>query len=159
MKTILVTGANRGLGLEFVTQFLELGYKVIASSRKITNSAELIDLKNRFKSRLDIFELDLLLDDSIEKFVGLVGSKPIDIFINNAGVMGVRNLQLRDVNSESWLQVFRVNTIAPLLLTQKLLNNILLGLDKKMFYISSRVGSIEENNGGALYAYRSSKTA
>ena len=159
MKTILVTGANRGLGLEFVTQFLELGYKVIASSRKITNSAELIDLKNRFKSRLDIFELDLLMDDSIEKFVGLVGSKPIDIFINNAGVMGVRNLQLRDVNSESWLQVFRVNTIAPLLLTQKLLNNILLGLDKKMFYISSRVGSIDENNGGALYAYRSSKTA
>ena len=98
MKTILVTGANRGLGLEFVTQFLELGYKVIASSRKITSSAELNDLKNRFKSRLDIFELDLLLDDSIEKFVGLVGSKPIDIFINNAGVMGVRNLQLRDVN-------------------------------------------------------------
>ena len=159
MKTVLVTGSNRGIGLEFVTQFLDRGYKVIATSRKISESKELLHLKDRFSDRFDILELDLSSDGSIDNFVTLIGSRPIDIFVNNAGIMGPRNLQLNQVSSSPWLEVFRVNTIAPILITQGILNNILSGFDKKMFYVSSRVGSIEENTGGAMYAYRSSKAA
>ena len=159
MTTILVTGGNRGIGLEFVTQFLKLGFSVITTSRKTSKSIELLDLKDHFNNSLEILELDLLSDESIEKFGALLGSRPIDIFVNNAGVMGPRNLELNQVSSTPWLEVLRVNTIAPLILTKNILPNILSGDEKKMFYLSSRVGSIAENTAGAMYAYRSSKAA
>ena len=159
MTTILVTGGNRGIGLEFVTQFLKLGFSVITTSRKTSKSTELLDLKDHFNNSLEILELDLLSDGSIEKFGELLGSRPIDIFVNNAGVMGPRNLELNQVSSTPWLEVLRVNTIAPLILTKNILPNILSGDEKKMFYLSSRVGSIAENTAGAMYAYRSSKAA
>ena len=159
MTTILVTGGNRGIGLEFVTQFLKLGFSVITTFRKTSKSTELLDLKDHFNNSLEILELDLLSDGSIEKFGALLGSRPIDIFVNNAGVMGPRNLELNQVSSTPWLEVLRVNTIAPLILTKNILPNILSGDEKKMFYLSSRVGSIAENTAGAMYAYRSSKAA
>ncbi len=159
MKNVFITGANRGLGLEFVRQYLASGRKVLATCRDMNGASELINLNKEFSGRLQILELDLFSDDSINKLSEILSDTPIDLFVNNAGMMGVRNLKLGEVSGGSWEEVFRVNTIAPVLLVQNLLKNICLGHEKKMIFISSRVGSITENTGGAMYAYRSSKTA
>ena len=159
MKNVFITGANRGLGLEFVRQYLANGRKVLATCRDMDGAFELINLNKEFSGRLQILELDLFSDNSINKLSEILSDTPIDLFVNNAGMMGVRNLKLGEVSGGSWEEVFRVNTIAPVLLVQNLLKNICLGHEKKMIFISSRVGSITENTGGAMYAYRSSKTA
>ena len=159
MKNVFITGANRGLGLEFVRQYLGTGWKVLATFRDMKASSELTNLKKEFNGRLEILELDLFSDDSINNLSEILSDTPIDLLVNNAGMMGTRNLKLGEVSGGSWEEVFRVNTIAPVLLVQKLLKNICLGQEKKMIFISSRVGSITENTGGAMYAYRSSKTA
>ncbi len=159
MKNVLITGANRGLGLEFVRQYLANGRKVLATCRKARAASELANLKKEANGRLEILELDLFSDDSINKLSETLSDTPIDLFVNNAGMMGIRNLKLGEVSGGSWGEVFRVNTIAPVLIVQNLLENICSGQEKKMIFISSRVGSIMENTGGAMYAYRSSKTA
>ena len=159
MKNVLITGTNRGLGLEFVRQYLFSGRKVFATCRDIRTASELVALQKDAKGMLEILELDLFSDDSINQLSETLSYSSIDLFVNNAGMMGARNLQLSRVNGGSWAEVLRVNTIAPLLIVQNLLKSICLGQEKKLIFISSRVGSIEENTGGAMYAYRSSKTA
>ncbi|MDG2473851.1 MAG: SDR family oxidoreductase [Paracoccaceae bacterium] len=159
MKNVFITGTNRGLGLELVRQYLKNGRKVFATCRDIRVASELVSLQKESDGMLEILDLNLFSDDSINKLSEMLSDSPIDLFVNNAGMMGPRNLQLGGVNGGSWAEVFRVNTIAPLLIVQNLLENISSGKEKKMIFISSRVGSIEENSGGAMYAYRSSKTA
>ena len=87
MSTILVTGANRGIGLEFVKQYLEKGDNVIASYREEESSKELINLSQN-KSTLKTLKLDVASDGSMKDFRQRLGDQPIDIFINNAGVYG-----------------------------------------------------------------------
>ena len=159
MKTVLITGTNRGLGLELVKQLTSSGHRVIATCRNASKSLELLNLQKNLNGALELMELDLMSDDSIGGLTALLSDREVDIFINNAGIMGLRGLEFGQITGESWLEVFRINTIAPLLVCQKIIKNINLGRDKKMFFISSRVGSIQENTGGAMYAYRSSKTA
>ena len=159
MRNVLITGTNRGLGLELVRQYLESGRKVFATCRNYDNAPDLVKMEKEFNGMLEIWELDLFSDKSINKLSETADNRPIDLFINNAGMMGTRNLELGCVNGGLWAEVFRVNTIAPLLIVQNILTNINLGQEKKMIFISSRVGSIAENSGGAMYAYRSSKTA
>jgi NAD(P)-dependent dehydrogenase (short-subunit alcohol dehydrogenase family) len=159
MKNVFITGTNRGLGLELVKQYLDLGRKVFATCRDLSKSIELESLRKNAEGRLEIVELNLFSDDSINEVSKTFLDQPIDLFINNAGMMGPRNITLGAVNADAWAEVFRVNTIAPLLLVQALLKNIVIGQEKKMIFVSSRVGSIQENSGGSMYAYRSSKTA
>ena len=116
MQNVFITGANRGLGLGFVRQYLSNGRKVLATCRDMKSASELINLKEKFNERLEILDLDLFSDDSINKLSEILSDTPIDLFVNNAGIMGVRNLKLGEVSAGSWGEVFRVNTIAPVLL-------------------------------------------
>jgi NAD(P)-dependent dehydrogenase (short-subunit alcohol dehydrogenase family) len=84
---------------------------------------------------------------------------PIDVFINNAGVYGPRDANFGNVVSSEWEQVIRVNAIAPMLLTQLIIGSLRQGTDKKLVYVTSKMGSIDDNKGGGSYIYRSSKTA
>ena len=158
MSTILVTGANRGIGLEFVKQYLKKGDSVIATYREEESSKELINLSQN-KSNLKILKLDVASDASMESFCQHLGDQPIDIFINNAGVYGPRDSNFGKVDAESWLPVLRINTLAPLLLTQLIIENLRRGKAKKLLYVTSKMGSIDDNKGGGSYVYRSSKTA
>ena len=159
MPTVLITGANRGIGLELSYQYLTLGFNVISTCRLVNNASQLQTLKQRFQNTLQILALDLLSEDSIKNFQKLIHNLPIDIFISNAGVYGPRNVSLGNITSKDWINVLTINTVSPLLLTQQILENIKLGQEKKIIFISSKVGSIKENTGGGVYAYRSSKTA
>ena len=159
MNNVFITGTNRGLGLELVKQYLNRGEKVFATCRDSSKSVELESLRKSADGNLEIIELNLFSDESINQVSKAIDDQPIDLFINNAGMMGTRNIPLGAVSGSIWAEVFRVNTIAPLLLAQALLANIEKGQEKKMIFISSRVGSIQENSGGSMYSYRSSKTA
>ena len=88
-----------------------------------------------------------------------MGDRPIDVFINNAGVYGPRDSVFGKVDEAEWLSVLRINALAPLFLTQLLIENFRRGELKKLLYITSKMGSIEDNRGGGSYVYRSSKAA
>ncbi|MDC1296434.1 SDR family oxidoreductase [Alphaproteobacteria bacterium] len=158
MVSILITGTNRGIGLEFVKHYLKHNEKVIATCRNKNSAKELLELK-KTTNNLSLVELDVSNPNSINEFVSKITDQPIDTFINNAGVFGPRNNQFGNLNVKEWLDVFNINSIAPLLITQKILKNLRLGKSNKLVFISSKVGSIEENTGGGMYIYRSSKTA
>ncbi len=158
MATILVTGANRGLGIEFVEQYLNEGNDVIATYRNENSSMDLIEMGNE-RSNLKILQLDVSSNKSLNSFAENLGDSPIDIFINNAGVYGPRNSSFGNVDEENWIPAIKINAIAPILLTQLIIKNIRSGADKKLIYITSKMGSIDDNKGGGAYVYRSSKTA
>ena len=156
--SILITGTNRGIGLEFVKHYLKNNEKVIATCRNRNSAKDLLELKNT-TSNLSLLELDVSKPNSIDEFTSKIADHPIDTFINNAGVFGPRNIEFGNFNAKEWLDVFNINTIAPLIITQKILKNLRLGKDKKLVFISSKVGSIEDNTSGGMYIYRTSKTA
>ena len=158
MARILITGANRGLGLEFVERYLESGDDVIATYRNEESSFDLINMRDE-RSNLKLLHLDVSSNKSLNSFAENLGDSTIDIFINNAGVYGPRNSSFENVNEENWIPAIKVNAIAPLLLTQLIIKNIRAGTDKKLIYITSKMGSIDDNKGGGAYVYRSSKTA
>ena len=158
MARILITGANRGLGLQFVEHYLESGDNVIATYRDENSSIDLIEKSNE-RANLKLLQLDVSSNKSLKSFAENLGNLPIDIFINNAGVYGPRNSSFGNVDEENWIPAIKVNAIAPLLLTQIIIKNIRAGTDKKLIYITSKMGSIDDNKGGGAYVYRSSKTA
>ena len=158
MATVLITGTNRGLGLEFVKHFLQQGDKVIASCRDSSQTPELQALVDTNAS-LSLMNLDVSDEQSMASFASTLGDMAIDIFVNNAGVYGPRDANFGKVKSVDWETVMKVNAIAPLLLTQKIISNLRLGKARKLVYVTSKMGSIEDNRGGGSYIYRSSKTA
>ena len=156
--SILITGTNRGIGLEFVKHYIKNNEKVIATCRNRNSAKDLLELENT-TNNLSLVELDVSNPNSINNFTSKIAGLPIDTFISNAGVSGPQNIEFGNFDAKEWLDVFNVNTIAPLLITQKILKNLRLGKDKKLVFISSKVGSIEDNTSGGMYIYRTSKTA
>ena len=157
MATVLITGTNRGIGLEFVKQFMGRGDTVLAACRDVDGAADLRQLAAG-KDNPELFQLDVADQQSMEKLAGRLSGRAIDIFVNNAGVYGPRTA-FGGVDGKDWAEVLQVNSIAPLLLTQLLMDNFRAGTDRKLVYITSKMGSIDDNRGGGSYIYRSSKAA
>jgi NAD(P)-dependent dehydrogenase (short-subunit alcohol dehydrogenase family) len=153
MTTILVTGASRGIGLEFVRQYAAEGAEVIACCRAPANAGALTSLAERHPGHVRIVQLDVADPASISAAAQALKGQPIDILINNAGVYGPPEIDL-----DGWLDTFRVNAIAPVLVARAFRDNLKLGKDKKLVAITSVLGSTA-SNGGGMYAYRSSKAA
>ena len=156
--SILITGTNRGIGLEFVKHYIKNNEKVIATCRNRNSAKDLLELENT-TNNLSLVELDVSNPNSINNFTSKIAGLPIDTFISNAGVSGPKNIEFGNFDAKEWLDVFNINTISPLIITQKILKNLRLGKDKKLVFISSKVGSIEDNTSGGMYIYRTSKTA
>ncbi|MEY4649394.1 MAG: hypothetical protein RL191_562 [Pseudomonadota bacterium] len=153
--TVLITGANRGLGLEFVKQYAIDGYQVIACTRKIDKKDELHQLQENFKA-ISIHKLDIANFSSIDLFAKSF-KKPIDILINNAGIYPDSSID--HVDYKSWLDAFKINTLAAFKMTKAFLPHLKKGQLKKIASLTSKMGSIDDNSGGGEYLYRSSKTA
>jgi NAD(P)-dependent dehydrogenase (short-subunit alcohol dehydrogenase family) len=148
MTTILLTGANRGIGLEMTRQYAERGDEVIAVCR--ATSADLDKLGVQV-----IDGVDVTSDDSVARLVSVVKGKRIDRLVNNAGILERTSLDHLDFDSME--RQFRVNSIAPLRLTAALRDSLAEG--SKVFIITSRMGSIDDNDSGGSYGYRMSKAA
>lgn len=147
MPTVLVTGANRGLGLEFVRQYRADGWEVIATARQ--SSPELDQLGVRLE------RLDMGNHEALARFSP--GVDRLDLLIANAGTYGPRDAESADEAGE-WLETFAVNTVAPYLLARAVLPQVR-AASGKLIAISTRMGSITDNTSGGFLAYRSSKTA
>jgi len=156
MGTVFITGANRGLGLEFVKEFMGKNYEVIATCRVLKSSDDLGKLA-KSNSTIQSYQLDVSNTKNIRELAVHLKNKPIDILINNAGIY--RSGSFSSVNKDSWVESFVTNTIGPYEVIEKFLPNILQGHEKKVVSITSKMGSIDDNTSGGSYIYRSSKTA
>jgi NAD(P)-dependent dehydrogenase (short-subunit alcohol dehydrogenase family) len=147
MPRVLIAGANRGLGLEFVRQYRDAGWDIVATARE--SSADLDRLGVQVE-RLELSDLDAVAD--FGKQFDL-----LDLLIANAGTYGPR--EVRDAEAaRDWADTFVVNTIAPFLLAQSVLAAVEAARGK-LIAISTKMGSIADNNSGGFIAYRSSKSA
>jgi NAD(P)-dependent dehydrogenase (short-subunit alcohol dehydrogenase family) len=156
MSRYIVTGTNRGIGLEFVTQLLAQGHDVLATARDPEAVPALKKLQQA-NSKLSVLPLDLSDESSIAQFVTAASSDPIDVLINNAGVYGPRDASLGKLTSAQWAEVMLVDLIAPVMLTQALLPALRQGKEKRIAFLSSMMGSIADNTSGGSYIYRSAK--
>eukprot|EP00906_Rhabdomonas_costata_P021669 RCo031435 len=155
-RTVLITGANRGLGAEFVRQYAAEGWSVLACCRDPTALAEVGDL-SRYPGKVDFRKLDLHDDASIIKLRDDLKGTSIDVLLNNAGVFPHGSLGSMDY--KAWADAFAINTMAPFRMTEVFLENVLLSATKTVVLISSLMGSIDDNRSGGSYEYRSSKAA
>lgn len=150
--TVLVTGSSRGLGLEFVRQCAARGDQVIATLRDPSKSPEVVRLAKK------TIPLDVTDPRSVASLVSDLKGTPIDILINNAGVMG-QDKHMGNLTLEDFRAVFETNTFAPALLAQALVPNIKASTRKMIANISSELGSITQGVAGFSYAYNASKSA
>jgi NAD(P)-dependent dehydrogenase (short-subunit alcohol dehydrogenase family) len=158
MTTILITGSNRGIGLEFVRQYAREGANIIACCREPAKAKELRSIADASGGKVRVMDLDVSSADSIAALTHDLNGTPIDILINNAGISGPGQQGSDKIDPEGWLETFRVNTVGPVLVAQALHENLQKGREKKLVAITSMMGSTE-NHGGGMYAYRSSKAA
>lgn len=158
MKHVVITGANRGIGLTFVEHYLADGWRVSACCRDPSNAPELCQMMSRF-NQLQVIELDVTSADSIATLNQKLGTVPIDLLIHNAGYYGPKGVRFGDTDVKQWRTVLEVNTIAPLVLTEALYENLKRSSGAALVFISSKVGSMSDNSSGGGYYYRSSKAA
>ncbi len=162
MNTILITGANRGIGLALAKQYFEDGWHVFACVRCAKNFSvfdDVVSLSKNTAGKITPICLDVSDHEQIKKLPALLSHLPVDIIFNNAGVFGSSQMAFEQVQSESWLEIFKVNTMAPFLISQVLLPQVVKGKFKIIANMSSIMGSIQEDKEGGYYMYRTSKAA
>ena len=157
-KNVFVTGANRGIGLELTRKYLAAGHKVFASARDPSTEG-LSRLTERYPDNLKTVMLDVTDESNIQTVVGSLEGASIDLLINNAGLFHSKHEDFSSLNPDTWIEEFRVNSIAPFLVTRALKSNLASANSSVVGMISSKMGSMGDNQSGGSYSYRSSKAA
>jgi NAD(P)-dependent dehydrogenase (short-subunit alcohol dehydrogenase family) len=160
MKTTLITGASRGIGLELSRQFAADGWCVLACSRHPKKSDTLKKLAAKYPEQITVHALDVADHEQINSLAQTLASKSIDLLINNAGVYpGPKGCSFGDTDYEAWAHAFLVNTMAPLRMAEAFAPQITRSSQKTIVTITSKMGSVADNSRGGSYIYRSSKSA
>ena len=166
MPTVLVTGANRGLGFEHVKQYAEKGWNVIACARNPEKADDLQALKNKYEEHFTIEHLEVIdhprIEDLAEKYKGT----PIDILLNNAGTTGPMGVpgameyqKIDSMDYQIWRDILEVNLLSPFKIATAFKEHVSKSEKKILVMMSSDLGSVEQNNFGGFYSYRASKSA
>lgn len=160
MPTLLITGANRGIGLGFVRQYIEAGWRVFACCRSPGKAEALNQLMLQYSDLLSTHVLDVADFNQIESLAAELTGQKIDVLLNNAGTYpdtGSSGFGATDY--EAWQYAFRVNSMASLKMAEAFTNQVVHSQQKKIVSITSKMGSITDNTSGDSYLYRSSKAA
>jgi NAD(P)-dependent dehydrogenase (short-subunit alcohol dehydrogenase family) len=156
---ILITGANRGIGLEMVKFSMEQGWSVFACCRNPHNAENLFNIAKLSNGKISVHIADMQELGTLQALSYELRNDAIDILINNAGIYGCDKNKFGSVDVESWLQAFQVNSIAPLKMVEAFSEQLLMGNRKLVACMSSKMGSMADNGYGNSYIYRSSKAA
>jgi NAD(P)-dependent dehydrogenase (short-subunit alcohol dehydrogenase family) len=160
MPTLLITGANRGIGLELCKQYLSEGWDVHACCRKLKTAKELNKLADEDKNnKLTLHELEVTDEKQMDALKKALKDKPVDILINNAGVHALGASQFGKSDDKAWQEAVAVNLIAPMKMMEHFVENIAMSDKKIIASMSSKMGSMEDNTSGGSYAYRATKAA
>ena len=156
----VITGANRGIGLELAKQLLARGDSVEAGVRAPDRATDLIQLGKspRGASLLRVHALDVASDESARGFAQAIGDKPIDVLINNAGILG-KMQSLEELDLEDIVNTFRVDALGAVAVTRALLPGLRKGDTRKLVHISTGMASISDNTSGGAFGYRMAKAA
>lgn len=158
MNTLLVTGSNRGIGLEIVKQYAQLGWQVHACCRQPDAAQELLSLAQQH-STIQIHPLDISDEAQITSLADKLNDISLDLLFNNAGIYGQQNASFGNTNSQLWLDCFYINSIAPLKMCEAFVEQVARSQLKTIATMSSKMASMADNGSGGSYVYRSSKAA
>jgi NAD(P)-dependent dehydrogenase (short-subunit alcohol dehydrogenase family) len=155
--TVMITGANRGIGLEFTRQYAADGWQVIACCRWPDDAHDLRALADKHDDLVEIHPLDVSDFAEIDALALLLQGREIDLLINNAGVYP--HGDFGQTNYEAWAEAFHINTMAPMKMAEAFVSHVAASQLKKIVTLSSKMGSLDDNTSGGSYIYRSTKTA
>jgi NAD(P)-dependent dehydrogenase (short-subunit alcohol dehydrogenase family) len=158
-RRVLITGSSRGIGLELARQYLQAGWRVYATCRSPERALDLGRLAASNPDAMSIHPLDVTEQRHIDALAAMLKGTPLDLLINNAGVLGPRLQGFDHTDTDAWSYTFKVNAIAPLKVLEALADNLAASGHGVAAALSSRMGSIADNDGGGYYIYRSSKAA
>ena len=159
-STVLITGSNRGIGLALAENYAQQGWNVIATCRKPNKAVDLISLREEYKN-VNIERLDVTSQEQIKELAEKYNGIPIDVLLNNAGILGdVEDHIFGSLNDETFEQVFAVNRLAPLKVSEAFVEHVSLSQQKKIVSMTSGLGSMQITaNQSYFYFYRMSKAA
>jgi len=158
MPTLLITGANRGIGLELSKQYLNNNWDVHACCRNPDTAKDLKQLADDYNG-LTIHTLDVSQEEQMHALKKALDDQPIDMLINNAGVHALGASQFGQGNDQAWEEAVAVNLIAPMKMMEHFVENIANSDKKIIASMSSKMGSMDDNGSGGAYAYRATKAA
>ena len=156
MGSILVTGSNRGIGLELARAFARQSWRVFATCRDPDEAAELREL-DREHALVSIHQLDVRSAEQRARLAHELKDLPVDILFNNAGVFGPEQQAFGEIDVHDWLETLEVNTIVPFLMAHQFLENVTRSNRRIIASVGSLMGSLADNTSGGYYAYRTSK--
>jgi NAD(P)-dependent dehydrogenase (short-subunit alcohol dehydrogenase family) len=159
MATILITGASRGLGLEFTRQYLAEGWTVIAACRNPGAARGLQDLEAKSNGALTVVELDVTDGASVKRAAGRLQGRAIDVLVNGAGIYGGGGQKPGSLDYEDWRQVLEVNLLGPARVYEAFLDGLERSDRRLIVTITSGMGSLADNTAGGSILYRTSKAA
>jgi NAD(P)-dependent dehydrogenase (short-subunit alcohol dehydrogenase family) len=159
MTTALITGSNRGLGLEFVRQFVRAGCNVIATCRNPDAANDLRAEAAKSGGKVEIHGLDAADRQSITKLSEKLRGRPIDFLLSNAAISGNKFGPVNELDEAQWLDVFRTNVLGPTYLAGAFADQVAASERKVMAFLSTRQAIVRDNVKGRYYMYRSAKTA
>jgi len=160
MNTLLITGANRGIGLEFCNQYAAAGWRVLACCRDPGKAAALNKLAAQYPDLIKVQALDVTSHVQIGQLARALTDESIDLLINNAGVYPESDKRgFGQTDYIEWMAAFNINTMAPLKMVEAFIQQIARSQLKLIVTITSQMGSVDDNGSGGSYLYRSSKAA
>src|SRR5712664_482619 len=157
MPSIMITSANRGLGLEFVRQYAADGWRIFAACRNPDAADDLHELTHA--GSVTVFPMDVTDLSSVRQAAASLNSEAIDVLLNSAGIVGKPGQRTGHIDYESWEQVLNVNTMGPLRVTEAFVEHVARSERKLIVTITSGLGSLTDNTSGGSIPYRSSKAA